>query len=53
MSPHGGIYERRIFGIYDMNYAFTNVEDGSLDITVLRDGKKVELENVKFERKLF
>ena len=40
---------RRIFGIYDMNYAFTNVEDGSLDMTVLRDGKKVELENVKFE----
>ncbi len=40
---------RKIFGIYDMNYAFTNVEDGTLDMTVLRDGKKVELKNVKFE----
>ena len=32
-----------------MNYAFTNVDDGSLDMTVVRDGKKVELKNVKFE----
>ena len=40
---------RKIFGIYDMNYAFTNVEDGTLDMTVLRDGKKVELKDVKFE----
>ncbi len=40
---------RKIFGIYDMNYAFTNVEDGTLDMTVLRDGKKVELKSVKFE----
>ncbi len=40
---------RKIFGIYDMNYAFTNVKDGKLDMTVLRDGKKVELQNVKFE----
>lgn len=40
---------RKIFGIYDMNYAFTNVEDGTLDMTVLRNGKKVELKNVKFE----
>ena len=40
---------RKIFGIYDMNYAFTNVEDGTLDIKVVRDGKKVELKAVKFE----
>ncbi len=40
---------RKIFGIYDMNYAFTNVDDGSLDMTVVRDGKKVELKSVKFE----
>ena len=40
---------RKIFGIYDMNYAFTNVEDGALDMVVLRDGKKVELKDVKFE----
>lgn len=40
---------RKIFGIYDMNYAFTNVDDGTLDMTVVRDGKKVELNDVKFE----
>ena len=40
---------RKIFGIYDMNYAFTNAPDGTLDMTVLRDGKKVELKSVKFE----
>ena len=40
---------RKIFGVYDMNYAFTNVEDGALDMVVLRDGKKVELNDVKFE----
>ena len=40
---------RKIFGVYDMNYAFTNVEDGTLDMVVLRDGKKVELKDVKFE----
>lgn len=40
---------RKIFGIYDMNYAFTNVDDGTLNMTVLRDGKKVELKDVKFE----
>ena len=40
---------RKIFGVYDMNYAFTNVEDGTLDMVVLRDGKKVELDDVKFE----
>lgn len=40
---------RKIFGIYDMNYAFTNVEDGTLDMTVIRDGKKVKLDDVKFE----
>ena len=40
---------RKIFGVYDMNYAFTNVEDGTLDMVVLRDGKKVELNDVKFQ----
>ena len=41
---------RKIFGIYDMNYAFTNVDDnGKLDMKVMRDGKKVELKNVKFQ----
>lgn len=40
---------RKIFSTYDLSYAFTNVEDGKIDITVKRDGKKVELRNVAFE----
>ncbi len=40
---------RKIFGIYDMNYAFTNVQDGKLDMVVLRDGKKTELKDVTFK----
>ncbi len=39
---------RRIFAIDDLGYAFSNVDDGAIDITVKRDGKKVELKNVKF-----
>lgn len=39
---------RRIFTTYDLSYAFSNIDDGAIDITVKRDGKKVELENVKF-----
>lgn len=42
---------RRIFTTYDLSYAFTNVKDGEIDIEVLRDGKKVKLDNVKFESK--
>lgn len=33
----------------DLFYCFTNVENGELDLTVKRDGKKVKLDNVKFE----
>ena len=40
---------RKIFTTYDLSYAFSNVDDGSIDITVKRDGKKVELSGVKFE----
>lgn len=40
---------RRIFTTYDLSYAFSNVDDGTVDITVKRDGKKVELSDVKFE----
>ncbi len=39
---------RKIFSTYDLSYAFTNVEDGTIDITVERDGKRIELEDVKF-----
>lgn len=39
---------RKIFTTYDLSYAFTNVKDGKIDITVERDGKKVLLRDVKF-----
>lgn len=40
---------RRIIAINDLSYAFTNVKDGKVDLTVKRDGEKVELKDVKFE----
>ncbi len=39
---------RRVFTTYDLSYAFSNVEDGYLDITVRRDGEKVKLGDVEF-----
>lgn len=39
---------RRIIAINDLSYAFTNVKDSKIDITVKRDGKKVELKDVEF-----
>ena len=40
---------RRIFTTYDLSYSFTNVTDGTIDITVLRDGERKELKGVKFD----
>ena len=40
---------RKIFTTYDLSYAFTNIKDGKVDVTVLRDGEKVDLQNVAFE----
>lgn len=40
---------RKIYTTYDLSYSFTNVDDGKLDITVLRDGEKKLLKNVNFE----
>lgn len=40
---------RHIFSTYDLSYAFTNVKDGTLDITVKRNGERVVLEDVCFE----
>ena len=40
---------RRIYSNYDLSYAFTNIENGTVDITVKRDGEVKELKNVKFE----
>ena len=38
----------RIFTPTDLSYQFQNDEDSVFDMTVVRDGKKVELENVTF-----
>lgn len=43
-----GVDGRKIFTTYDLSYAFSNVDDSQIDITVKRDGKKVELTGVKF-----
>ncbi len=40
---------RKIFTTYDLSYAFTNVEDGKIDMLVERNNKKVKLEDVEFE----
>lgn len=42
---------RRVFTTYDLSYTFTGVKDGTVDMTVLRDGKKVQLSDVKFNTK--
>ena len=39
---------RKIFTTYDLSYAFSNVDDGAIDITVRRGGEKVQLNGVKF-----
>ncbi len=40
---------RKIFTTYDLSYAFSNVDDGAIDIIVKRDGKKINIDGVKFE----
>lgn len=40
---------RKIYTTYDLSYSFTNIDDGKIDITVLRNGKKKELKNVAFK----
>ena len=40
---------RKIYSTYDLSYAFTNIDDGKIDVTVLRDGKQKELKNVEFD----
>lgn len=39
---------RKIFTTYDLSYAFTGVDDGKIDITVLRNGKEKTLKDVAF-----
>ncbi len=40
---------RRIFTTYDLSYAFTGIDDGKVDITVDRQGEKVDLKDVTFK----
>lgn len=40
---------RRVYTTYDIGYNFSAVEDGEIDFTVLRDGKKITLKNVSFK----
>lgn len=40
---------RRIYTVYDLSYSFTNIDDGKIDMTVLRDGKEVLLKDVTFK----
>ena len=40
---------RTIFTTYDLSYSFTNVDDGKVDILVLRDGKEKLLKDVTFK----
>lgn len=40
---------RRIFTTQDMSYMFTGVDDGKVDITVIREGKETLLKDVQFE----
>lgn len=39
---------RRVFTTIDLGYMFTGVKDGKLDMTVVRDGKNVRLDDVQF-----
>ncbi len=40
---------RKIYTFYDLSYAFTNVPDGKIDMTVLRNGEEKELKDVTFK----
>lgn len=40
---------RRCFIANDLSYEFARTQQGTADLTVLRDGKRVELDNVQFQ----
>ncbi len=40
---------RNIYSSYELAYNFSAVEDGNLQMSVIREGKKVDLENVPFK----
>lgn len=45
-----GLNGRRMFNADDISYELARVKDGRADITVERDGERVELKDVKFEQ---
>lgn len=44
---------RSILTTYDLSYNFSAVEDGNLNITVLRNGNRVELSEVPFKTEVY
>lgn len=44
---------RNIFTVNDLSYNFTAVDDGKLDMTVLREGKRVNLKDVPFKTEVY
>ncbi len=40
---------RTVFSTVDLSYMFTGVDDGELDLTVIRNGEKKHLSNVEFK----
>ncbi len=44
---------RTIFTTYDLSYAFTNVKDGKIDMTVERNGEKTKLDDVAFKTETY
>ncbi len=40
---------RRVFTTYDISYEFARAQQSAADLTVLRDGQNVQLNNVQFE----
>lgn len=43
-----GVNGRKIYTTYDLSYAFTGINDGKVDLTVMRAGKKITLPDVHF-----
>ena len=43
------IRDRRCFIANDIIYEFARTQQGQADLTVLRDGKRVQLDNVVFD----
>lgn len=44
---------RRCYTANDLSYEFARTQDGAADLTVIRDGEKVELKNVQFQTTVY